>query len=222
MTRSPGLCCATWRYNAEVHQGKEEGCVGGSGCWRVSSWQGMECSRSTKQPEGQLSDHTSQETPSPGRNLRFTRPTSLASVRISLLPKATGCFEVGEVVAMRRNGAPEGARLWLHIPVSMGDDDQGSSELLCSNTHPGTGASPEAVGTCCYPCSGSSADAAKQWGLFPQQVLFSAQKGPIEQSEGLFKISKLILGLEVGRWSKAGRSKKMIGHYSEYCLEWLK
>jgi len=32
VTRSSGLCCATWRYNAEVHQGKEEGCVEGSGC----------------------------------------------------------------------------------------------------------------------------------------------------------------------------------------------
>lgn len=46
--------------------------------------------RSTRQPEGQLSDHTSQGTPSPGRNLRLARPPSLASVSISLLPKATG------------------------------------------------------------------------------------------------------------------------------------
>lgn len=196
---------------------------GGRVCGRIWMLKGELLARDRMLPEHQATRGPAFWSHISGNSLPGEKPeTSLASVRISLLPKATGCFEAGEVVAMRRNRAPEGARLWLHIPVSMGDDDKGSSELLCSNTHPGTGVSPEAVGTCCYPCSGSSADSAKQWGLFPQQVLFSAQKGPIEQSEGLLKISKWILGLEVGRWTKVGRSKKMIGHYSEYYLEWLK
>lgn len=153
-----------WRYNAEVHQGKEEGCVEGSGCWRVCSWQGRECSRSTKQPEGQLPDHHLREFPFRGEtwDSRDRFPWLVCAClsywrQQAVRGRLSGCCE--------KTRSPRRSEALTEDPVSMGDDDKGSSELWRPNTHPGTGVSPEAVGTCWYPCSGSSAGSAKQWGL---------------------------------------------------------
>ena len=60
------------------------------------------------------------------------------------------------------------------IPSSTGDNDKGSSQPLCSNTHPGVGGCLQEEQTCRYRGCRSRADSARQRDLFQKQVLSSA------------------------------------------------
>lgn len=113
-----------------------------------------------------LPDPTSQRVHSTGRNLRDT---------LDQLPWLVRAF-----LSYQRQQAVSRQATWLPrqetepqtkqgsnciVPFSTGDNDEGSSQLLHSNTQE-LGVSPEELEMCCYPCSRSSAGSAKQWGLF--------------------------------------------------------
>lgn len=161
-----------WRYNAEVHQGKEDGskrrgCVGRSGCRRMSSWRGI-CSPGilSNQSASLLIFHLREFTPR--GETSETRSTDFLGSCVHLsATKGSGLFLSQATWLLREEMEPQEERgSDCIIPVSVGDDDKGGSDLLRPNTHPGTGVSPAEVETYCYPHPRSSADSAKQWGLF--------------------------------------------------------
>lgn len=161
-----------WRSNAEVHWGKEaggerRGCVKRSGCLRMSSWRGIfSPGILSNQSASFLIFHLREFTPR-----GETSETGLTDFLGSCVPlsptQGSRLFLSWAKWLLREEMGPQEERgSDCIIPVSVGDQGKGVSDLLHSNTHPGTGVSPAEVETYCYPRPRSSADSARQWVLF--------------------------------------------------------
>lgn len=223
------------RYNAEVRRGKEEGSEWRGVCGKI--WMpkdallaGTTLSWNTKQPECQLSDLPSQGIHSTGSNLRHARLTSLARVCIAPLPKAAGWFWARrdgcceKTWSPRRSEAPiaSSPSLWgtmarvsvtCHVPTLTQELGRLQQKWRLIAAHAPGPVLIDAPGPVLMP-QGS--------GFCSSSRFILGMGGPYITIRRALKIAKWTLGLEVGRWSKAGHSKKRISNYAEYYAEWMK
>lgn len=130
------------------------------------------------------------------------------------------------MVAMERNGSPQGARLCWHHPCLPREWRQGSRSAIIFQHSPKDQGCPQRdwrpvmtyVQVMYWLCKAVGSVSVAGFSL--------STKGPCMTIGRTLKISKWILGLEVGRWSQAGhrkKKKKPISNYLGYnSSEWSK